>query len=169
METLLIWGIGLFLLALLLLVIEFFIPSGGLIGFLSLASAVAGCVAFWRVGMWWGIASTSSVIVLTPLAVVFAFKVMPYTPFGKELFLHDPADIDDEVALQREREQAAQREAEHALIGTVGSVVVPCRPIGAAILEGQRVEVLSVSGQIEVGQSVRVVGVDGNTIKVRPA
>jgi membrane-bound ClpP family serine protease len=168
-EALLLWGVGLFLLAFLLLILEFIIPSGGLIGLLSLATAIGGCVAFWRLGLWWGIASTISVIVAIPLALIFAFKVMPYTPLGRELFLHDPAELDDELAAKREREQAAERQAMHALIGTEGTVVLPCRPIGMALLEGQRVEVLSLSGQLEVGQAVRVVGIDGNTIKVRTA
>lgn len=167
-QELLMWGFGLFLLAALLLAVEFVVPTGGILGFLSFASAAAGCFAFWRVNMWWGIASTGTVVTVTPLAFLFALKVMPFTPFGRQLFLNDPAEEDDDVALAKAREAAARAEAEHALIGATGSVVIACRPIGAATIDGQRVEVLSLAGAIEVGQEVRVVGVEGNTIKVRP-
>lgn len=169
MEELLFWGFGLFLLAALLLAAEFVVPTGGILGFLSFSAAVAGCFAFWRVNMFWGIASTMTVLTIAPLSVYFALKVMPFTPFGRQLFLNDPAEEDDDVALARAREAAARAEAEHALIGAIGTVASSCRPVGAAMIDGQRVEVLSLAGAIEVGQRVRVVGIEGNTIKVRPA
>ncbi|MGP1346595.1 MAG: NfeD family protein [Phycisphaerales bacterium] len=167
MEALLYWGFGLFLIAALLLAIELVVPTGGVLGLMSFASAVGGCVAFWRFGMWWGIASTTSVLVIAPLAVYFALNVMPHTPLGRQLFLNDPSADDDELAADRAREASARAEAESALVGARGKVVSACRPVGAATIDGQRVEVLSLSGAIEPGQEVRVVAVEGNTVKVR--
>ena len=48
METLLLAGIGLILLGALLIVVEAFVPSGGVIGLAAAACAVAGVVVLFR-------------------------------------------------------------------------------------------------------------------------
>lgn len=159
----LLWGFGLLAAALLLLVVEVFVPSGGVIGILSLVSAIAGVVMFWRVSWVWGATSMMLVLVLAPVCFNFALRMMPYTPMGRHLFLTDSAE---ESARQAERLEE-ERQAEAALVGAVGVASTDLRPIGVADIEGTRVEVLAVGGPIDAGARVRVVDVQGNQVRVR--
>ena len=159
----LLWGFGLLGAALLLLVLEVFIPSGGVIGVLSLVSAIAGVVMFWRVSWVWGTISTMLVLVLGPMAFSFALRVMPHTPFGRQLFL---TETDEQIA-ERRRRLADERQAEQALVGAEGRALTDLRPVGVADLEGTRVEVLAVGGPIDAGGPVRVVEVEGSQVRVR--
>lgn len=164
-NTLLLWGFGLLGAALLLLVVEVFIPSGGVIGILSVVSALAGVVMFWRVSWVWGATSLMLVLVMAPVCFNFALRMMPYTPMGRHLFLTESAE---DAARQAERMEE-ERQAEAALVGATGVATTDLRPAGVADIEGTRVDVLSVGGPIEIGERVRVVDVQGNQVRVRRA
>jgi len=162
-NTMLLWGFGLLGAALLLLVVEVFIPSGGVIGILSVISAIAGVVMFWRVSWVWGATSLTLVLILAPICFNFALRMMPYTPVGRHLFLTDSAE---DAARQAERLEE-ERQAEAALVGALGVATTDLRPAGVADIEGTRVDVLAVGGPIDVGERVRVVEVQGNQVRVR--
>ncbi len=161
----LLWGIGLMAGAVMLFLLELFVPSGGVIGLTAFAIAIAGVVAFWMEGSAWGLASTISVIVLVPLAFNFALRIMPNTPFGRRLIL---GDEDDEEALAlRAQAEADRHERERALIGAEGVALTDLRPVGSAKFDGQRLEVLAETGLIKAGTHLRVTRVEGTQVKVR--
>lgn len=161
----LLWGIGLVAGAMMLFLLELFIPSGGVIGLAAISVAIAGVVAFWMEGSAWGIASTIGLIVLVPLAFNFALRVMPNTPFGRRLILGD--DEDEDAIAQRAAAENERLERERALVGAEGIVLTDLRPVGSAKIEGQRLEVLAETGVIEAGTRVRVTKVEGTQVKVR--
>lgn len=162
-NALILWGFGLLGAAALLLVLEVFVPSGGVLGVTALIVAIAGLVAFWRVDWIWGVSSTGVVIVLTPMAVNFMLKIMPHTPMGKHMFLQD----DPEAVARRERAELERREQEQALVGAVGTAISDCHPVGRADIEGTKIDVLAEGGAIDAGTPVRVTKVEGNQVKVR--
>jgi len=162
-STLLLWGFALLGAALLLLVIELFVPSGGIIGVAALAVAIAGVVLFWRVSVIWGVTSTALVLILTPIAINFGLKIMPHTPMGKHLFLDDDAETTE----ARQARHEAQREQELALVGAVGTARTDLHPIGTAEIEGTRIEVLAEGGAIDAGTPVRVTRIEANQVRVR--
>lgn len=162
-DTLLLWGFGLLAGAVLLLVLEVFVPSGGVLGVSALLVAIAGLVAFWIEGWIWGVTSTGIVVVLTPMAINFLIKLMPNTPVGKRMFLQE----DPELVEARHREEAARREQELALIGAVGVAVNDLYPVGIAEIEGTKIDVLAEGGAIDAGTPVRVTKIEGNQVKVR--
>ena len=82
-EALLMWGFGLFALAFLLLTLELFIPSGGMLAGLAAISAVSGVVSFFRHSMGWGLTSSAALLVLIPASVSLMIKVWPHTPVGR--------------------------------------------------------------------------------------
>ena len=163
MEAMLYWGIGLWAVALLLFIIELFIPSGGIIGAVSFICAACGVGAFWMVSTTWGIISALVLVGLVPVAVWFAFKVMPETAVGRSLML---AEDEDELQI-RALAEAEQRQREQALVGAEGVALQDLRPVGQARIEGAKIEVLAATGYIEAGTAVRVVAVDGKQVKVR--
>lgn len=163
-ETLLFWGFGLIGAALALAVIEVFVPSGGVIAITACVVAAAGVVAFWKVSWIWGVTSLLGTIIAGVALFQFAIKIMPYTPVGRGLILGDQTG---EEAARRAEAERARLEAERALVGATGVAVTDCRPVGSAVIEGTRIEVLAEGGSIESGTPVRVTSVEGNQVKVR--
>ncbi len=166
MEPMLLWGIGLFAIAALLLAMEVFIPSGGVLGGLSLIVAVAGVVAFWRVSTTWGLASLLSVLVLGPAAVAFAFKVWPHTPIGRLMILGDPVEAEQEAVERAQRDQV-ERERRDALLNQEGVAITDLRPGGTIRIGNQRYDALTEGRTIEAGAKVRIIGFETGQVKVR--
>ncbi len=165
MEPLLLWGLALMGAGLLLFVIEMFVPSGGVLGFIAGVLAVAGVIAFWRAGTWWGVGSALFVLTVVPIGINFALRVMPNTPVGRRLILRH----EDEELQRAHAELTRAAEEIQAIIGAKGVAVTPLRPIGIAEIEGQRVEVLAEGGPIDAGTAIKVSNVVDNQLRVRPA
>ena len=167
MSDYLIWGVGLFGVAALLLLIELLIPTGGIVGLTAIVVALAGVVAFWYESTWWGVSGLMLVIVAIPTAFHFALKIMPNTSLGRALILGSDEE-DEQAEMLRAQQQAERHAAEQALIGAEGVAETELRPIGYGRIDGTRVSVTSIVGVIDQGQPIRVVSVEGNDIKVRP-
>lgn len=162
-QAVILWGFGLLLAGLFLAVLELFVPSGGVIGLVAFLLALASVVAFWQVSWMWGTISLLLVLVLTPVTVNFALRVMPNTPMGRQLILVNTEEEQAEQAL-REQERLQQ---EQALVGARGVALTDLRPIGTAEIEGTRLEVMADGGPIESGSAVKVWSVHGNQVRVR--
>jgi membrane-bound ClpP family serine protease len=163
----LLWGFGLFALAALLLVLELFIPSGGLLGGMAALAGIAGVIAFFQHSTTWGLTSLAALMILTPVAISMMIKIWPYTPVGKAMILGSPGTEGADHA----RADAEQREQERAqlagLVGQEGSALTDCRPVGQVEIGGERHEGLAQGPTVARGDRVRVVGVDGMSLRVR--
>lgn len=162
MDPLLVWGLLLLGSAALLGLLEFFVPSAGIIGVVALVVAVAGVVCLWRYETAWGVTGMLGVIVIAPTATYFGFKILPYTPIGKGLILSNPEP--HEIAASQSSTSHALRVA---LVGQEGEAQTDLRPIGVVKIEGQRHDAVAESGYIVRGSVVRVVSADGIQLKVR--
>lgn len=162
-EGLLFWGMGLLAAGLLLVVLEVFVPSGGLIAIAAIGCAVGGVVCLFRYGTTWGIVGVAAVLVLGPMAAGFALRVWPHTPMGRKVFGERSAEeVEAErLAAIKERERLA------ALYGAEGVVLTDLRPVGLVEIGGKRYEALSESTFVGAGSRVRVTVVEGNQLKVR--
>jgi len=162
-EEMLYWGLGLLAASLLLVVVDVFIPSGGLIALVSTGCAVGGIVCLFRVGALWGLAGLGTMIVLGPTAFAFALKVWPSTPMGRRMLGEKPAEeIEaDRLAALRERERYL------GMVGAEGVVLSDLRPVGVVQIDGHRYDALSESGFIPVGSKVRITLAEPSQIKVR--
>ncbi len=163
METLLLAGIGLILLGGLLIVIEAFVPSGGVIGLAAAACAIAGVVVLYRHDAMWGTTGLLSVVVLGPMMFFWALKMLPSTPIGKRML----GDSGDEIAARRSVEDSVWRETRHALLDMEGTALTDLVPAGVVVIEGARHDAIARGGLIDKGSRVRVTRVDGMEIEVR--
>lgn len=155
-----IWIALLILVGLALACLEVFIPSGGVLGFLSVSSVLSAVVLGFLQGPGYGLATLSTAIVVIPAAVAMALKVLPHTPMGKRLLLQVPSGED---VLPKARRRELQQ-----LVGKVGQAKSPMLPSGAMVLEGRTINAQSDGLPIEAGQWVRVVDVRGNRVVVQP-
>ena len=163
-ETLLLWGLGLMAIGLLLVIVEVFVPSGGLIALTATGCSIAGIYCLFRYSTTWGLAGVLAMLVLGPAAFAFALKIWPSTPIGRRIMGERPPEVVEAERLADLR----HREEWQALVGAEGTVVTDLRPVGLAEIDGRRYEVLAQSIFIPAGSKVRVSVVEGNQIKVRP-
>lgn len=156
------WASILLLVGLTLVMVEIFIPSGGVIGFLSFASIIAAIVmAFYQSGPTMGIMFLSVSCIAVPFVLATAFRLLPGTPVGKRL-LPDIPTSEEVLPDSEERRRLRQ------LVGRVGRAKSKMLPSGAIMIDGQTIDAMSEGQPIEAEQPVRVVAVRGTMVVVRP-
>lgn len=141
-SAVLLLGLGLLAAALLLVVAELFIPSGGLIALGAGAAAIAGIVVLFRFDTVWGFIGIGLVMIGTPVTLNFALKIWPTTPVGKRMLMGEMTEERLEAKQTAEREA---RERRRALVGAEGETLSPLRPVGIVQIGGQRVKVTAVT------------------------
>lgn len=165
MESMLFWGIGLLAAALLLVILEVFVPSGGMIAIVATVSAIAGVACLFRVSATWGLVGILTLLCLGPLAFAFALKVWPHTPIGRRMLGEKPAEQIEAERLAAERE----REQRLALIGREGIVLTDLRPVGVVEIDGKRHDALSEESLIRAGSRIKVSVAEPTQLRVRRA
>jgi membrane-bound ClpP family serine protease len=167
----LLWGFILLGVAIGMLVLELFVPSGGLIGVLSGVAAIGSIVAFFQFDTTLGIVALVGYVLLGPVIIYFGFKLWLGSPLGRRMILGGNEDIIDEQGDALPASEAARRERREKLrqlIGAEGTTVTALRPVGTVRIAGQRLDALAETGVIEADTPVIVTDVYDNQIKVRP-
>ncbi len=159
----LVWSSLLLLVGLTLVICEVFIPSGGVLGLLSVSALVAAVsLAFYHKGVETGLLFLTVATVLVPAALALAFRYWPQTPMGRRLLL-EVRTGEDMLPDTPERRKLAQ------LVGKLGVAKSLMLPSGAVSVEGRTIDAISEGMSIEAGQRIRVVAVHGSRVVVRPA
>lgn len=164
MEAMLVWGLGLLAAAVLVLVVEVFLPSAGILLVVSVGCALAGIVCLFRYDPLWGLSGTLASLVLGPVTFFSLLKVWRHTPIGRRM-VGEPSE--EEVEAKRQAEQREQ-EQRARLLGAEGDAITDLRPVGVVRIRGERYDALSETLLIPAGTRVRVTIVEANQIKVRP-
>ena len=158
MSWLLIFFIGL---GVLLLFIEIaLLPGFGAAGIPGTVLIVVGIGLAWiqfgvKIGLIYGAATAALTI---PLAI-FGLWLFPRTKIGRAFILHADANRADGF-------QAPPQELIH-LVGKSGKSITPLRPAGAALINNQRVDVVTLGDYINAEIEVEVVLVEGSRVVVR--
>jgi membrane-bound ClpP family serine protease len=161
--TPLIWGLALLGLSLLLVLVEVFVPSGGIISIAAALVAVAGLVGLYMHDLTWGLSGTLFLLILTPIVIAFGIKVWTTSRVGRAMM---GVPSEEEVERRREAEQA-RRDARLVLLGAEGVALNDLRPIGVIEIDGQRYDASSETGLVRRGARVRVTHVTDFDMKVR--
>jgi membrane-bound ClpP family serine protease len=153
-----IWAIGLMAVALLLLVMEMFIPSGGGLSFMAAVAIVAAiAVAFYADGIRGGTTFLGITVMCLPLLFWGFVKWWPDTPIGRILVARPPTEneiIPDDHGL-------------HELIGRFGQTTTPMLPSGVIRISGRSYDALSEGLPIDEGTRIKVLSVSGAQVMVR--
>ncbi|MCC6322332.1 MAG: hypothetical protein IT438_12955 [Phycisphaerales bacterium] len=163
MESLVYWGVGLLSLAALLLIIEVFVPTAGVLGVTSACVAIGGVVCLFRYDWRWGMSGLLAIAIIGPTIVFVGLQIFPSTAMGKKM-LNLPPDALDGGA------PAPSPGAEfEALIGEEGLTLTDLRPGGFIRIGDKRVAAMSEIAFVRSGTRVRVTGSDAMQVRVRPA
>ncbi len=158
----LIWAALLLLLGMVLVLMEVFVPSAGILGFLSVTSILAGIgLAFYNGGLTIGFGFLFGTAIVLPIVLATAFRWFPETPIGRRLLPSLPTSED---VLPDNEERRVLR----GLVGKVGQAKSPMLPSGAIVVEGRVINAVSEGQPIEPGTDVRVIEVRGARVVVRP-
>jgi membrane-bound serine protease (ClpP class) len=170
-EAYLLTGFVLAAIAVGLLILEFVVPSGGLIGILCGVAAISSVVAFFMYDTTWGIAAVGGYIVLVPVAIVFFFKVFIHSPLAHRLVLgateEAESDSPEEAFAESEQRRRDRLAALRELVGAEGVTITALRPVGTIKINGPRIDGMAETGVIEPNTPVIVTEVYDNQIKVR--
>ncbi|MFM7183936.1 MAG: hypothetical protein ACKO4Z_04085 [Planctomycetota bacterium] len=159
--TPLAWITALVALGLALVVLEVFVPSGGVLGFFSMLAIVVGVVmAFVQEGPAVGMIVLGATVVAVPIVLAGAFRVFPHTPLGRRVIAAPP----DRSAVVPD---ADRRGILRGLVGHSGRATTELLPWGSVEVEGGVHEAMSESGPIGSGCEVEVVGVQAGGLVVR--
>ena len=159
MDWWLLFAVFLYFACAALIVAEVFIPSGGLISIFSLACLAGGVAIFFNHSIMAGWIGVGVAAVMVPSVLVMAYKMFPKTRFGKAVTLEPP---------ERQLGDAIPDTAQlKELLGAVGVVLTPLRPVGMCDFSGRRIECVAESGYIEKDKKVEVIRVEETQLTVR--
>jgi len=159
MDWWLAFAVFLYLISACLLVVEVFVPSGGLIGAASAICLASGIWIFFQHGTTLGWVGIIIAIVMVPAILVIAYKIFPHTRFGKAVSL--------EPQKREPGEGISDNEDLKSLVGQQGKTLTDLRPVGMCDFSGRRVESVAESGYAEKGKTVKVISVQSTQVTVR--
>ncbi|MCJ7728903.1 MAG: hypothetical protein MUO27_03365 [Sedimentisphaerales bacterium] len=153
------FAVFLYFVCAVLLVAEVFVPSGGLISICAFGCLMGGTAIFFKHSTTTGLIGVVIAIVMIPSVLIIAYKIFPRTGFGKAVTL-TPSE-------RQAGDAIADTDKLKELVGAVGEVVTPLRPVGMCDFSGQRVECVAESGYVDKGKKVEVIDVESTQVTVR--
>lgn len=143
------------------MIIELFVPAGGIIGLVGLGSIIASIVrTFQTQGNLVGSIFLIGAFIAVPTIFILYFKFFPRTFMGKRLILSKNQSPETGYSSHTDYQY-------DTLKGETGTTETPLRPAGSVIINGTRYSAVTDGEFIEQGVSVRVVHTEGNRIIVR--
>ena len=158
MSWFLIFLIGL---GVLLLFIEIaLLPGFGAAGVPGIVLVVAGLGLAWvKFGLKTGFIYSSATIALTIPLAILGLWLFPRTRLGRSFILNIAANRTDGF-------QAPPQDLVN-LVGKSGKSLTPLRPAGTALINDQRVDVVTLGDFIDPEVEIEVILVEGNRVVVR--
>lgn len=157
----LVWSIILLALAIAFIFLEMLIPSGGILGVLAGASAIASvAIAFTR-GVGAGTTMLVVALVVMPAMIAIAIRWWPDTPIGRLVMLQRP-EADDVLPDTPEYRDIKM------MIGSRGTAKSKMLPSGSILIGQKTYDAVSDGVAIDPGQAVIVTAIRNNRIVVRP-
>ena len=155
------WALLLLAIGLGFVVLELFVPSGGILGFMAAALIIASIVLGFMEGLNSGALILLLAVIALPILLAAMIKLWPLTPLGKMILLKDlkPEDV-------LPKKSHYQRRA--SLDGQLGVAKTKMLPSGMVVINGEKYDAISDGFAIEAGDPIKVIAVRENRIYVQP-
>ncbi len=152
---------GLFFIGLIAIIVEFFVPAAGIIGIIGGGSIIGSVVmAYLDYGILAGSAFLLGALILTPLMIMFYFRIFPKTIIGRKLILNTNQSHESGFT-------SFTQEKYKGINGSSGTVIKEMRPVGIVEIEGQRFTALTNGEYLDSGIKIQVFKVEGNRVFVK--
>jgi len=146
----------------LLLTLEVFLPTGGILGALSLAAICIGVTLGFKSSLMAGSLVLAGTVAGVPLLLKALTWLWPKTAMGKKMTVESEAgegtvgSLPGNIALEQ-------------LVGAFGIVTSELRPAGSIDFSGKKVDGISEGILVPAGQRVLCIGTQSGYVVVRPA
>lgn len=140
----------------LVVIVEFVVPSAGLLAVLAVS-----LIGYSIYLVFTGISSSAGMAFIAVDIVAFPAVLM----MGLKLLAKSPVTL--KTKLSRVDGYTSQPEALSAYTGKTGTALTDLRPAGTAMIESQRVDVVTRGEYIERGAAVVVLAIEGNRVVVK--
>lgn len=150
-------SIILFIVGIVLILIEIFMPGFGIFGILGIGSIIASMLlaSFSITRM---IIAILIAVIVTTIGAIMMFKYFGNRGPMKKIVLSSATTTEEGYVANVTRDD---------LLGKVGMALTPLRPSGTAIIENERLDVVSEGSYIEKDKQIKVVYASGAKIVVR--
>ncbi|MCP4887515.1 MAG: nodulation protein NfeD [Planctomycetaceae bacterium] len=149
----------------LLIVAEFFLPTGGFLGVTSVAVLAAAVGVAFSHSVVLGTAVIFFVALTTPMVLFGMLKVWPHTPIGRRMLNRRPGEVAADPIPRTTRRGTPLAE----LVGRIGKATTDLLPSGQVELDGEKMDAISIGTPIDRGSHVIVVSVETGRVRVRTA
>jgi len=138
----------LFIVGILLLALEVFMP-GAVLGILGGVAMILGCVtAFAKLGTAGGFLAVAIALTLLGLTIFLEFYLLPRTRLGRQMFVHSTSGANQKPVAPEE------------LVGRQAEALTTLAPSGYVSVDGRRYEAFCQTGHAARGALLRVTGRD---------
>ena len=149
----------------LLIVAEFFLPTGGFLGVTSVAVLAAAIGVAFSHSVVAGVGVIVFVALTTPLVLFGMLKVWPHTPIGRRMLNRRPGEVAADPPIRKTRRGTPLDQ----LVGRVGIAKTDLLPSGQVAIDGEKIDAISIGTPIDRGSNVIVVSVETGRVRVRTA
>ncbi|MDG2220618.1 MAG: NfeD family protein [Rubripirellula sp.] len=161
----LFYVVGLLALFYLLVVAEFFLPTGGFLGVTAVAMLAAAIGVAFSHSVVLGVGVILFVSLTTPLVLFGMLKVWPHTPIGRRMLNRRPGEVAADPIPRTTRRGTPLAD----LVGRIGRATTNLLPSGQVELGGEKIDAISIGTAIDRGSHVIVVSVETGRVRVRTA
>lgn len=158
------YAIGLLVLFYVLLVGEFFLPTGGLMGVAALLSAATAIFIAFTHSTAAGVTMIMIIATTTPFIFIGVVRLWPHTPIGKRILNRRPGQLSD--GLQRTQADGTPL---NELVGRTGTAQTDMLPSGQILIGSLKMNAVSTGMPIDRGSAIVIVRVIAGKVQVRPA
>lgn len=155
-----VWAWLLLIVGLVIIGIEMFVPSGGVLGVLSAIAILGAIVLAFVSSLKFGVFMMVLVSCLLPVLFAIAVKYWPDTPIGRLIVARPPSSED--VLPNAETRRTMQ-----SLIGRRGVASCPMLPGGIVVVDGVSYDAVTDGTPIDQGMPVQVTAIRMNRLEVR--
>ena len=157
-----VWSILLLLAGILIVCIEIFVPSGGVLGVMAALCFLGGIVVAFMQSMQTGLIMLTVTSAVVPLVIAAGVHLWPNTPIGRRILGKLP-EHPDEVLPDSQAYRGLKE-----LIGRRGLANCKMLPGGSVLIDRRSYEAVSVGMAIDENSPVEVVDVRIGRLVVRP-
>ncbi len=152
------WVLGLFILGMILLLIEIFMPGFGVFGVTGILSIIAAVImAFPNLEQ--ALISIVFAVAASSIIIYFLMKKITVNPIFNRIILG--------TKQEKTKGYVAAGKDISKFLGAKGKTITPLRPAGAAVIDGEKVDVLAEGEFIPSDSDIVVIRVEGSKIIVK--
>lgn len=158
-----VWSVLLLLAGILVVGIEIFVPSGGVLTIIAGLCFIASIVLAFMHSTQLGVGMIGATTLAVPILIAAAIHWWPHTPIGRRILIPRPEHPDD-VLPDTEEYRALK-----ALVGRQGRTTSVMLPGGTIMIDRKTYDAVSLGMPIDENSPVEVVEVRMNRLVVRPS